>query len=88
MLVLVHVIIALSSVAYTTYLFLRPSKSKLQISYGLVVATLASGTYLVFVTRNNILQACITGLIYVGAVSVGIVLAQRKLTSANIRTND
>ncbi len=79
MLVLTHVLIALASLAYTTYLFFRPSHTKLHISYSLVAATLASGIYLVFVTGEHILQACTTGLLYFGIVSLAIAAARNKL---------
>jgi hypothetical protein len=79
MILLFHVVIALSSLAYTTYTFFLPSKSKLYASYALVALTLASGTYLVLSTHTRLLPACTTGLIYLGAVSSGLVLTNRKL---------
>lgn len=77
--ILLHVLIALSSMAFTTFLYFSPSKNKLRASYVLVALTLTSGTYLVVSTGTPILRACLTGLIYLGAVSLGIVLAERKL---------
>lgn len=79
MIVLAHVIIALISVVYTTYLLFAPSKPKLRISYSLVAATIASGTYLIISTHANMLKACMTGLIYIGAISIAIALARHKL---------
>lgn len=79
MILLFHVIIALSSLLYTTYAFLSPSKPKLYTSYSLVALTLASGTYLVLSTHTRLLPSCMTGLIYLGAVSSGLVLVSRKL---------
>jgi len=87
MVVLLHVIIALTSVAYTTGLFFRPSKRKLYTSYGLVGLTLASGTYLVVTTHAHMLQACTGGLIYIGVVLVGIIPAHVKLAHANNKTD-
>lgn len=81
MIVLIHVIIALASIGYTTYLFFSPSKSKLKLSYVLVALTLVSGTYLVMSTQTNMVHACVTGLIYFAAVSFAIVLARNKLIS-------
>ena len=79
MILLFHIIIALSSVAYSTYLFFVPSKKKLYASYGLVGLTLASGTYLVVSTGAHILQSCLTGLVYIGVVSTVIVGARYRL---------
>jgi uncharacterized membrane protein YraQ (UPF0718 family) len=79
MIILLHVTIALLSIAHTTVTFFIPSKRKLQIANGLVAATLASGTYLVISTHAAMLQACSAGLIYLSGVSLGLFLAHRKL---------
>lgn len=81
MIVLLHVIIALSSMAYTTLMYVAPSKNKLKISYGLIGLTLASGTYLVVSTHAQMLSSCMTGLIYLGIVSAGILAARHKLAT-------
>ncbi len=83
MTLVLHILIALSSLAYTTYLFFTPSRAKLRLSYGLVAATLASGTYLVVSTHTAILQSCLTGLLYLGLDSLGILSARRKLALLN-----
>jgi hypothetical protein len=79
MLLLSHIIIALASVVYASYLILRPSKTGLRVSYGLVAATLASGTYLVVSTGAPMLSSCMSGLFYTGFVSVVLAYANRKL---------
>ncbi len=85
MILITHISIALFSVMYTTYLLISPSKNKIAVSYGLVSATLISGTYLVVSTKASIISACISGLIYTTIVMVGILLARRKLEKANLR---
>ena len=84
MLILIHVILALSSIVSSSYSFIRPSKAKLNLTYGLAVGTLASGSYLVISTSSGLVSACVTGLIYLGIVSLGILGAQRKLANENI----
>lgn len=79
--VITHVVIAISSILYTGYVYLSPSRAKLRISYFLVALTLATGTYLVYVTQSPILQACISGLVYLGIEFFGIAMAQRKLSA-------
>lgn len=79
MIVLLHVLIALSSVAWTTYLYFAPTKGKFYAAYGLIGATLASGTYLVISTHSPLLSSCVTGLIYLGIVLTGVFAASRKL---------
>lgn len=80
MVVLLHVLIALTSVIYTTYLYFQPSKRKFYAAYGLIGATLASGTYLVISTHSPLLSSCVTGLVYLGIVLSGLAAASRKLT--------
>jgi len=84
MLVLLHVLIALSSIVYTTYLFVRPSKSRLYVSYGLVALTLSSGTYLVISTHARLLQSCVAGLVYLGIISGAIAAAHYKLSAIKV----
>jgi hypothetical protein len=79
MLLITHIIIAITSVAYTTLLLIRPTQTKLYTSYALVGATLASGIYLTVVNPASMLRTCTTGLVYVVIVTAGIALARKKL---------
>jgi hypothetical protein len=79
MLILFHIVIALLSLLFSGFVFFSPSQVRLKIAYGLVFATLASGTYLVVNTHANMLHACTMGLIYLAIVSFGIANAHHKL---------
>ena len=68
--VLIHVIIALSSVILSSVTFFKPSFNKLYVSYGFIIATVASGTYLIVSSSGSILRSCLTGLFYVTVVSI------------------
>jgi len=68
--VLIHVIIALVSVAIASFTFFKPSIKRLVASYGFILATVASGTFLILTTSGSILRSCMTGLFYVTVVSV------------------
>jgi hypothetical protein len=81
MIVLLHVLIALSSVVYTSHLFFRPTKRNFRVSYGLIGSTFATGIYLVWTTHSPLLQSCIAGLAYLAVVSFGIAVAQRKVAA-------
>jgi len=81
MILLSHIIIALASVGYTTYVFFSPSTAKLRASYALVAMTIASGTYLVVSNPASMLHTCISGLAYTGAVTVGILAVRHKLAA-------
>lgn len=85
MIIIFHIFVALAGVACSTLLFFVPSNFKLRLTYGLVALTLASGTYLVASKPAHIVQACMTGLLYLGFVSVGIAKARYTLASEKSR---
>ena len=84
MLVVLHVILALSSVAYSSFLLIAPSKTRFYATYGLVGGTLATGTYLTISTHTPILKACLTGLVYISVIVVLVVAAQRRFAATKI----
>lgn len=77
--VIIHVLIALSSVVYVGYVYLHPSRRQFYSSYFLVGATLVTGTGLVVSSPSHMVSACFTGIVYLGFVSAGLVLAHKKL---------
>ena len=79
---LLHIIIAVSSLIYAGYVYFKPSRKGINISYALIAATIATGTYLIILAPAHMVSACISGLIYLAFVSVGIVFANRKLAEA------
>ncbi|HSX44083.1 MAG TPA: hypothetical protein VLE69_02185 [Candidatus Saccharimonadales bacterium] len=81
MLLITHLFIAFSSLVFTTYLYFSPSKAKFNVAYGLVGGTIVSGTALVITTHSPLLSSCVTGLVYLGIATFGIVASQRKFAS-------
>lgn len=79
MILLTHILIAISSIIYTSLLLVQPSRTKLRTSYILIAATLASGTYLTILNPVHMLQTCTTGLVYVVIVSAGVYIARQQL---------
>lgn len=84
---ILHIFVALGSLAYTTYAFFRPLSARFAVSYWLVAATLASGTYLVATQPLHILQTCTTGLIYLAAIAAGLVAARYRLAAERQRSH-
>jgi len=82
MIILLHVLIASTSLGYATYVFLSPSESKFKVAYTLVAGTFISGFYLVWSKQAHILSTCITGLCYLAAVTCLIAAAQYRLALA------
>lgn len=72
MMLILHIAIALSSLAATTLLALRPSKRKMYASYALIAMTLASGTYLVISLHAPLLSSCVSGLTYLAIALSGV----------------
>ncbi len=87
MIIFTHVIIALASVIYATYTLCIPSKAKLHISYGLILLTLLSGSYLTILTPSHMIQACVSGLIYSGVVLIMTAFAKQKLAKVVVDNN-
>ena len=64
MLILIHVIIALAGIVLSGLSLISPSRTKLRASYGLIAATIASGTYLVLQLHSPLMSSCLGGLMY------------------------
>lgn len=79
MLILIHVSIALASIAFTSYLFISPVLNRFKYAYMLIGSTLVSGTILVVSAHSNLLSACTTGIAYLAIVSFGISAARYRL---------
>ena len=79
MLILLHVILAISGLAYNSYLIFRPSKRKFYVSYVLVATTLVSGSYLVWSTHTPLRHVCVTGVAYLLFVTSTLIGANHRL---------
>lgn len=78
MALIIHIIIALTSIAFTTLLFALPSRTKFRANYALIALTLTTGTYLVVSANAPILKSCMSGLVYVSLVTLGTIAARYK----------
>lgn len=74
-----HIVLAIMSIAFTTYTAWKPSRIKLHSTYGLCVSTVISGIVLTVLSPHAILQACTTGLFYIGFMLSTIKIAHRRL---------
>ena len=88
MIIILHVVIALVGLGLSTALFVRQTQVLLRASYATLALTIASGTYVAWANHTNILSTCVTGLLYLGAVSVGILFARHKLAHAFVKNQD
>lgn len=83
---LLHIVIALSSIGLASLLTVYPSRDKLYACYALVVLTLTSGSYLVLTLHTNLKAVCTTGLLYLSFVAVCIAVAHYRLALAKARS--
>lgn len=79
MVILIHVIIALTSIVIASVAFFRPSIKKLMVSYGFILGTIASGTYLLVTVPSHILESCLMGLSYLVVVTSATIAAHVRL---------
>lgn len=79
MLLLLHILVAMLSLLFIGSGVLMPTKLRLKLSYILVGLTLLSGTVLTFSRLSHLASICVTGLVYIGVASIGLVIARKRL---------
>jgi hypothetical protein len=79
MIVFLHVLIAVASIAHVTYAYFRPTKRQLYTSYSFVGLTILSGVGLVVFEPVHMIQACTSGLVYLAVMTVAIMATSVKL---------
>lgn len=78
MIILMHILVAVASLAMAGVSYLRPTKKTFQLTAGLTAATIASGTYLTILHPAHLLQTCVSGLLFVTAVTAISVFTYKK----------
>lgn len=79
MLLVAHILIALTGLVISSYNALRPTQAGLRLSGMLLVATLVSGTGLVINSHASLASACLAGIAYSCFCLVAIGLGWKKL---------
>ncbi len=79
MIILLHVFIAITSIVIASVSYFKPSVKNLAVSYGFIIATIGTGTYLLLSTPGNILKSCLVGLAYITIVTVVTIAAHMRL---------
>ena len=82
MIILIHVIIAIASILIASLAFFQPTMKKLIASYGLIIATVASGTFLLVSMPGSILRSCLMGVSYLVVVTVATAATHVRLRQA------
>jgi len=79
MIILIHVIIAISSIVIASFTFFNPTLKRLIVSYGFILGTVATGTYLLVSYPSHILQSCLSGLTYLTVITIATIAAHVRL---------
>ena len=88
MLLVLHLLVALSGLVASTLSVVKPTQVKINTSFGLVAATILSGSLLVITTHSPILSSCISGLVYTGVTLSLIISARHRLARATQKIKD
>ena len=82
MVLIFHILVAVTSVMYTTYVYFFPSATKLTATYVFTGITFATGTLLVFINPESLTHTCIVGIVYLAGMFYGILAVRKKLAKA------
>lgn len=82
MILIAHIILALSSIFFSTYVLFNPSRARIHGSYSLIASTLTTGVYLTLTHPTHLKQACISGVVYVATMSAIMISVHVKLEKA------
>jgi len=81
MILIIHIILAVTSIAQVTYTVFSPTKAKLQIGYLLTLSAVISGFVLGIISSMSIGQVCVRGGIYLGLIITMFVLAKKRINT-------
>ena len=84
MVLVIHVVIALLSVGFSSITAINPDRAKLAVSYILTGSTLGTGIALVLVEPATMVRACIVGIVYFVIISYIILSTHKKLLAQEI----
>lgn len=79
MVLLFHIVIALSGIISSAFSIFSPSKKKITLSYIFVAATIISGSYLIYTKPAHMVQTCFEGVAYITFVTAALARANKKL---------
>ncbi|MCW1908547.1 MAG: hypothetical protein KIH63_004365 [Candidatus Saccharibacteria bacterium] len=81
MLIILHVILAVLSLAIATANYFAPVKKLLTVSYSFAGGTLTSGVLLIIFNNSSVMRTCLTGIIFFATISTLNELARTKLST-------
>jgi hypothetical protein len=79
-----HIVIAVMSLALSTYLIAKPAKELLKVSYGLISVTTLSGVALMVANPAYAIRGCIAYMTYTAVVVALTVRAKKSLAYEHV----
>lgn len=86
MTIIIHVLIALTSIILASIACLQPTVAKLRRSYVFIALTFISGFYLVWTTSTPIDRISLSGIAYLSVVTAITVLTHQRLKLAQSKS--
>jgi hypothetical protein len=83
MLLVFHIIVALTGLVIAALSFFSPSFTKLRVLSGTTALTFISGSVLAIKTHSSLARVCLSGLLYLGVVLASTVFSYKKLAKAD-----
>ena len=81
MLLITHIVIAISTIILSSIVFFVPKSKLLSLSWLAAGATLLSGVILTVLNPSHLLGACTIGIIYFSFVSYILLSAKKRVTA-------
>jgi len=88
MIILIHVIFAITSIITASFTFFNPTIKKLIASYGLIVGTVGTGTYLLVTVPSHLLESCIMGIAYLTVIAFATVAAHTRMHARKLAAQE
>lgn len=85
MLIVLHILSALSSLIVTSVAVVRPSAKTLRAGAGLTALAALSGTVLVIQNHVHMLSMCVSGVTYLAFALSGLVVSRQRLARVTVR---
>lgn len=87
MMIMLHVLVACASIVCSVLGLVTASRRTVIASYGLIIATVVSGSAMMVFESVSLLHLCVSGLAYTMLASALSVMAHRRVRRLAVQTN-
>lgn len=83
MLLIAHIVIAISGLISASFAVVRPSESSIAVSLYFLYGTIGTGIALLIFLQSSLLRACLSGLTISALMYAGITIARARISIKN-----